>query len=165
MARRGWLKNQRIFHGFNPASRNRHRLRGRLSGGIAMWSVTLSTSPITFDHDTSSGGNLTARALETPTPDAGDVAHTRRKSNPARRCRMSWRLYSPMSVSAAPCTMLVGGVVARTCSSGEYALAESGIECLSYHGELNSDVRAANLQKFREGAFREERVPASSMTR
>jgi superfamily II DNA/RNA helicase len=34
----------------------------------------------------------------------------------------------------------------------QYALAESRIETLSYHGELNSIARSENLQRFRRGA-------------
>lgn len=34
----------------------------------------------------------------------------------------------------------------------QYALAESRIKCLAYHGELNSVVRSENLNKFRRGA-------------
>ena len=34
----------------------------------------------------------------------------------------------------------------------QYALAESRIESLSYHGELNSAARAENLKRFRQGA-------------
>ena len=33
----------------------------------------------------------------------------------------------------------------------EYALSESGVACTSYHGDLNSRERAANLESFRNG--------------
>ena len=37
-----------------------------------------------------------------------------------------------------------------SCRAAQHALVESGMECLSYHGELNSLSRAENLNLFRE---------------
>ena len=37
-----------------------------------------------------------------------------------------------------------------SCRAAQHALAESGMECLSYHGELNSLARGENLKLFRE---------------
>lgn len=39
---------------------------------------------------------------------------------------------------------------ASACQAVQYALSEAHIETLAYHGELNSAVRAENLQQFRE---------------
>jgi superfamily II DNA/RNA helicase len=41
---------------------------------------------------------------------------------------------------------------AKSVQAVQYALAESRIETLSYHGELNSIARSENLQRFRRGA-------------
>ncbi|GKY99113.1 hypothetical protein MPSEU_000866800 [Mayamaea pseudoterrestris] len=41
---------------------------------------------------------------------------------------------------------------AASCQAVQYALAEARIETLAYHGDLNSAVRAENLQTFRKGA-------------
>lgn len=38
-----------------------------------------------------------------------------------------------------------------SCRAAEHALAEAGIESLSYHGELNSIARSENLAAFRDG--------------
>lgn len=40
---------------------------------------------------------------------------------------------------------------AASCRAVGFALAEARIETLPYHGELNSAMRTANLQKFRQG--------------
>jgi superfamily II DNA/RNA helicase len=41
---------------------------------------------------------------------------------------------------------------AASCRAAQYALSEAQIETLAYHGELNSNVRAENLQLFRKSA-------------
>ena len=41
---------------------------------------------------------------------------------------------------------------AASVRAAQYALAESKVESLSYHGELNSQARAENLQRFRRSA-------------
>lgn len=38
-----------------------------------------------------------------------------------------------------------------SCRAAEHALAEAGVDCLTYHGGLNSAARAANLDSFRDG--------------
>ncbi|KAL3944542.1 MAG: hypothetical protein SGBAC_001362 [Bacillariaceae sp.] len=41
---------------------------------------------------------------------------------------------------------------ASSVQAAQYALAESRLETLSYHGELNSIARSENLERFRQGA-------------
>jgi superfamily II DNA/RNA helicase len=50
--------------------------------------------------------------------------------------------------AAAALTMIFCNT-ASACRAVQYALAEAQIETLAYHGELNSEARSENLQKFR----------------
>lgn len=57
---------------------------------------------------------------------------------------------SPSSLTLVFCNTV------SSARAAEHALAEAGIDCLCYHGELNSAARADNLERFRAGS--EERV-------
>ena len=48
---------------------------------------------------------------------------------------------------------------AQSCRAVQFALAEAGIETLAYHGELNSNARSENLQKFRRAGDDETNDP------
>ncbi|KAL7541777.1 hypothetical protein ACHAXR_011199 [Thalassiosira sp. AJA248-18] len=48
-----------------------------------------------------------------------------------------------------PLTLVFCNTVA-SCRAAEHALAESGVSCLSYHGDLNSDDREKNLDLYRK---------------
>ena len=67
---------------------------------------------------------------------------------------------SPSS-SSSSLTMVFCNTAA-SCRAVEFALAEAGIACLSYHGELSSTARMENLRQFRRAGEASSPQPPSS---
>ena len=53
---------------------------------------------------------------------------------------------------------------AASCRAAQYALAEAGINSLSYHGDLNSLVRQENLRRFRVAGGGEKNIIRKNMS-
>jgi len=76
----------------------------------------------------------------------------------------STKASSSLSSSSSSLTMVFCNTAA-SCRAVEFALAEAGIACLSYHGELSSTARMENLQQFRragEASSEQQGQPSAS---